>query len=413
MRKEIKTEDVVYAIKCLHYCTNLPIRYYNNDSLLFSIPEKIETANSILNLKNIPSNVIESDNKIQLIENILKEIYITIDYDGKHSIIIGPLLNEAIEPGNLTNMVRQHLIPFHQKTTMQEYYNNVLVLNKQKLHYTKILLEKLLTQTSLRDMRKEDEKEDEFMEKESHLNSYFMQKREYRQSSFIHSPYFIEQEICKTISNGDIENSKRILKEINLIPHARLASSTIRSYKNSMICSCSFMTRAAIAGGVNPDAAFTLSDAYINEIENMQTIDELENFEAKMVEGFSSQVREIKNQTYSPAVLNSIYYIDNHLCDDLSIKKIAKEVYLNPCYLSSLFHQETGLTISDWIKQKRIEESSKLVLNSNEDIADIAFFYRFCSQSYYVQCFKKIMGLTPGEYRKKTRLLKNSNYISI
>ena len=42
-----------------------------------------------------------------------------------------------------------------------------------------------------------------------------------------------------------------------------------------MICSCSYMTRAAIDGGVNQDDAFTLSDSFINEIENIQSIEEL------------------------------------------------------------------------------------------------------------------------------------------
>ena len=68
---------------------------------------------------------------------------------------------------------------------------------------------------------------------------------------------------------------------------------------------------------------------------------------------------------------------------------------------ASLVHKETGKKLSEWILEKRIIESSHLVQNTNEDIAEIAFFYKFCSQSYYVQCFKRIMGVTPGDYRKR------------
>lgn len=168
-----------------------------------------------------------------------------------------------------------------------------------------------------------------------------------------------------------------------------------------MICSCAFMTRAAIAGGVNPDEAFTLSDTYINEIERIQSLKDLQTIETTMVEGFSKRVQEIKKTTYSSAVLNTIFYIDNHLCENINTKTLAHETYLNPSYLSFLFHKETGFTISEWILRKRIEEAAYLVGHEKDSIAEIAFFYNFSSESYFVQCFKKIMGITPGEYRKK------------
>ncbi|MDO4940262.1 MAG: AraC family transcriptional regulator [Erysipelotrichaceae bacterium] len=390
-------EELIKFIKAFHNITNLPVQVFLNNECIYSIPSQILTSYKIINDKNLIPKYSRKDNKIQIVNNKLKESYFIKNID-KYSIHIGPFLREKIESGFITNMIRDNIIPFHQKTNMQDYYRKCIYLNDERIYYINKLLENSLYFTNAERINSNI---DEYHIDED--NSYFEQKSEYQEQGFIHSPYNIEQEISQTISNGNTENAKRLLKEINTIPHAKLASTTLRSYKNSMICSCAFMTRAAINGGVNPDEAFTLSDTYINKIENMSNIIELEEFETIMVESFSEKVRDVKKLAYSSAVLKVIYYIDNHIREDIDIKQIAKEVYLNPSYLSTLFHKETGSTIKDWIIKRKIQEASLLVKNSNEDLASIAFTYRFCSQSYFVQCFKKIMGITPGEYRKRNK----------
>lgn len=395
MAKNIdKTID--FTIKSFYYSTNLSIIFQTPKGIIYKYPDTIPTIESIFRSDNNPISILQHTDSIEIEQNSFFEIRIIIRLEKNKSVIVGPFLNREIESGTITNMIRNEIIPFHKKTEVTNYYNSLPLLDNEKIFFTSQLLLQLFN--SNRDVVKENIKQDD---NNSFFNElYINQKNENRKNLFLHSPYFIEQDVCKYISNGDIENSKKSLKEINLVPHAKLASSLLRSYKNSMIGSCSFMTRAAISGGVNQDEAFTLSDAFINEIENKETIEELESLELTMAETFAKQVKKAKSQNYSPSILKCIYYIDNHLCENLSINQLAKEIYLNPCYLSDLFHKETGLTISNWIKKKRIEESVHLLLNTNNTIADIAFFYCFCSQSYYIQSFKKIMGVTPNEYRQ-------------
>lgn len=203
------------------------------------------------------------------------------------------------------------------------------------------------------------------------------------------------------IANGDSANSKHILRDINRMPRAKLAGTPIRSLKNSLICSCTFMARAAISGGVKPDEAFTLSDAYIQRIEAGSTVKDLAGFEAEMIEGFTERVKSSRSNRFSATVNQAMQYIDVHLSEPLSLKDIACAVFHNPNYLSGLFKQETGETIHGYILRKRIEEAEFFVRHSSDPIADIAAFYQFCSQSHFVQCFRKATGITPGEYRRR------------
>lgn len=389
-------QNIVYACKCIYYSTNITIYAFHNEDLIYISKRLAPMSEKIIYDKYPTISVLDKNTKYQIIKNNYQENFYIVSFkDDGILIIIGPFLNEQINEGMLTNMIRKGLIPFHKRSEMSEFYKSLRILNEDQVFYTSKLIENIFDNIK---QNKEVKNIDTFNDINK-MDDFYENLKNNRIESFSHSSYANEQKISETIKIGDKENAKRILKEINLTPHAKLAVDEIRSYKNSMICSCTFMTRAAISGGVNPDQAFTLSDTYINRIENIQNLNDLENFEAIMVEGFTDLVNNIKTNKYSRSILNAINYIDKHLCEDLKIKDIAKASYLNPSYLSNLFHKETNMTISDWILNKRINEAAFSIINTNEEIADIAFFYHFCSQSYFVKCFKKIMGVTPGEYR--------------
>ena len=390
-------QNAILLAKCIHHTTNIPIALFHNSDIVFCQPKHIESCASILHDDSLIPNNQPDEHAIQHFENKFGEISLTYNLKDNYHVFIGPMIKESVSSGTLTNLVRKGEIPFHKKTALQNYYSSCPIANEEKVFYLEKLIETVFSSSNIASVSNDEQSE----EKYTGSIDFIQQKNEYRNDSFLHTPYAIEQNISRTISSGDTETAKRILVEMNIRPHAKLASTQLRSYKNSMICSCAFMTRAAIAGGVSPDDAFTLSDIYINRIENTSNMHELQNCESIMIEGFTEKVRELKERSYSPTVLNTIYYIDNHLCEDIRIKQLADEVYVNPSYLSGLFHKETGITISEWIQRKRIEEASHLVLNGNEDFSEIAVFYHFCSQSYFVQCFKKYMGVTPGEYRNK------------
>lgn len=397
-------ENIIYLSKCIYYSTDLTVYAFKNWDIIYTTNPSSLTAHKILFGEHQRLNILDRKTKYQILNNDYKENFYVISlYEHDLLVIIGPFLNEEINSGTITNMIRDNLVPFHSKTDIQEYYKTLPVFNEDKIFYTSKMIENIFDNLENPTKNNKNTKNDN-----TKLNDeYYKKVKENRMEAFSHSSYANEQKVSETIRIGDKENAKRILKEINLTPHAKLAVDTIRSYKNSMICSCTFMTRAAISGGVNPDVAFTLSDTYINNIEKIQNLNDLENYEAVMVEGFTDLVNNIKTNRYSRSILLAMNYIDAHLCDDIKIKDIAKNSYLNPSYLSNLFHKETNKTISDWILERRIKEAAFSISNTNESIADIAFFYNFCSQSYFIKCFKKVMGTTPNEYRNNTNKMKD------
>lgn len=99
-------------------------------------------------------------------------------------------------------------------------------------------------------------------------------------------------------------------------------------------------------------------------------------------------------------VINHIHkYIKDNLQEDLTLTKIANQVYLNPSYLSRFYKQYTGKKLSDYMNELKIIKAKQLLKDNKLKINEIGFQLGFKSPSYFTSFFKKMTTLTPNEYR--------------
>lgn len=102
----------------------------------------------------------------------------------------------------------------------------------------------------------------------------------------------------------------------------------------------------------------------------------------------------------STNAMNVVKYIDNHLAT-FDIDSMADYLFLNKYYLYHMFKKVTGLTINEYLLQKRIESAKFLLSSSDSPVSQIAMELGFGSFSLFSSNFRKVCGLTPREYRKK------------
>ena len=97
-------------------------------------------------------------------------------------------------------------------------------------------------------------------------------------------------------------------------------------------------------------------------------------------------------------------YISEHYADDsLGLAGLAEVAGLSAAYLSTLFKQNTGMNLSDHINRVRIDHAKeKLKENDMATIHEIAVGCGFYSDATFMRVFKKLEGITPGEYRKSS-----------
>lgn len=74
-------------------------------------------------------------------------------------------------------------------------------------------------------------------------------------------------------------------------------------------------------------------------------------------------------------------------------------MYLNHIYLGQLFKKETGLSLNDYINKVRINKAKKLLKETGAMVYEIADQVGFSDSQYFSTVFKKIVGVSPKEYR--------------
>ncbi|MBS5388643.1 MAG: helix-turn-helix transcriptional regulator [Clostridiales bacterium] len=104
---------------------------------------------------------------------------------------------------------------------------------------------------------------------------------------------------------------------------------------------------------------------------------------------------------YPPPIRIVKRYIAEHYSEDISLSDAAKIVNLSPVYLSRLFKKEEGINFLDYLNQYRIDISKNLLKDVKHNILETASLSGFGSTKYFSKIFKKTVGITPSEYRKR------------
>lgn len=97
-------------------------------------------------------------------------------------------------------------------------------------------------------------------------------------------------------------------------------------------------------------------------------------------------------------------YIQTHPEGDLRLQTLADYISLNAAYLSQLFKQETGLNLSDYITDTRMERAKYLLTTTDLKIYDVARLSGYQSPKHFMLVFKQQCGVTPGAYREQAQV---------
>ncbi|WNR42838.1 helix-turn-helix transcriptional regulator [Paenibacillus roseipurpureus] len=100
-------------------------------------------------------------------------------------------------------------------------------------------------------------------------------------------------------------------------------------------------------------------------------------------------------------------WIEAHFREEFSLQDLADCLHVSPHYLSHLFRQDTGSSITEYMIARRLREACFILDTSDIPIKDIAIQLGLSSIPYFVQLFKKHMGITPHQYR----IIKRKSFI--
>jgi AraC-like DNA-binding protein len=116
-------------------------------------------------------------------------------------------------------------------------------------------------------------------------------------------------------------------------------------------------------------------------------------------------VSDIENEDDLSLIREVESYISEFYCSDtFTVDSILKKTYTSYHRLNFLFKSIHGMTISEYIRNKRIEKSKEMIADNAKSISQIAYEIGYSSISNYILAFKKVYQITPGKYKKQMGL---------
>ena len=208
-----------------------------------------------------------------------------------------------------------------------------------------------------------------------------------------------KSELLNAIDLGNTEQVKDVLSIYfnEIIPKIHYPVDRVKSFCIEIITYCS---RYISSSDDVENAPLTDISAILIKLLKIPSLDTLNEF-------FTHQLLSIaqynfdRNSSKNDKTVELIFeIINNSYMDNLSIQKIADQVFYTPNYISTMFRNATGERITEYIARVRIDKAVEFLLNTDLKVSDIATKVGFENANYFSTVFKKLKGCYPKKYRE-------------
>ena len=218
--------------------------------------------------------------------------------------------------------------------------------------------------------------------------------------SFGKYPLRLEKLLVNAISERDETLAKELLN-ILLVNIYHYSQEDLWAMKARILELVVLLSRSAIDGGADEDEVLKLNNTYFETVQSLGTLDEINVWLNGVLENFLGYMLNFKGLKHTHTIAEVKRYIKENYSQKLAVEDISSHVYLSKSYLSRIFKEETGDSLTTYINKIRIEKSKELLTDKALSLTDISDMAGFEEQSYFTKVFKSITGDTPAKYRQK------------
>lgn len=215
--------------------------------------------------------------------------------------------------------------------------------------------------------------------------------------------YSFENDLIRAVELGHAHLEKQLLSAFSFRFFEKRSKDLLRNAKNYGIIMNTLFRKAAERGGVHPVYLDRVSSDFALKIENMSALSENAELMCEMFRTYCRLVKKYSMQGLSSTVQNTMLLIDADLSAELTSGTLAERQGLSLGYLSTLFKKETSKTLTEYIRERRMEYATYLLGTTEYQIQTVALRCGIIDVHYFSKLFKKHTGKTPMEYRSLLR----------
>ncbi|MDO4602443.1 MAG: PocR ligand-binding domain-containing protein [Eubacteriales bacterium] len=313
------------------------------------------------------------------------------------SILAGPFLMGEPDSLLLSDIGEKYSIPTAPLLEMYEEAGSLPVFEPSKVTYISRMLYYMCSGL-VTDSRAQFNLNHNKLYQQSKINeSIQMYKASPQVNSRVY-PYEKEKALITKLKTGDTEQAKALLND--LLGYVFFAEgNNLEVVKSRALELSSLLSRAAIEGGATSDSVLKVNNQFLMSLQSITDLDDLCYKLQETIDVFTDCMFNYIPSKGNEIIKKAIRYISHNFSRNLTLDEVADHVHLNPAYFSTLFKQSTGSSFKEYLNMVRIEESKRLLSNTDYSIIDISLATGFEDQSYFSKVFKKYTGLTPKQYR--------------
>jgi AraC-like DNA-binding protein/ligand-binding sensor protein len=316
----------------------------------------------------------------------------------KGCMVCGPMLLDYPDESLVDGILDHNKIPLCMREKVVKYLGNIPVVQASRVKYLSKNLY-ILTEYFMNEEKVILQERKEKNYQQSKIGEIIQEIKANNHEIAIY-PYEKEKELITKVKNGDIIGAKAILNDILGIIFFN-SGGNIEIIKARTLELCILLSRASIEGGAALDKTFVLNYEFTYKLSKINNIEDLSYWTMKVLDKFGENVFNLEQHKNANIIKRSLNYINDNYMLNITLDSVAKYVYLNTSYFSTLFKKEIGTGFADYLNRVRIEQSKQLLKNRNNSILDVALAVGFEDQSYYSKVFKKFTGITPKMYKSK------------
>lgn len=185
----------------------------------------------------------------------------------------------------------------------------------------------------------------------------------------------------------------------------RLDGILLTKMQNDLLQAIYVMLKEA---GVQAHLLFEDQESKKMTASSLLTVEDFEKWSFHILKKAGDVIQFVKSD--SSIVGQAEKYIKQNLDKGIGCEDVAREVCMNPDYLSRLFKKETGMPLQKYMNTKRVEKAKNLLVATDISVSTIAQMVGYSHFSHFSTSFKKTMNMSPMDYRKKYRKKEEEMY---
>ena len=409
----IKKDKLSDMLKAFHDCVGLPIQAIDENGNILELQGAFSPFCSRLNPFLPASDTCEELHAKAAKQSMaLGETYIFSCHANLNHIVFplihknvllgavlaGPFLMDDPDSLLISEVGRRYTVPADELLELYDDARSLPVVPPAKVTQISRLLyylfSGLISQTQQQFIANQEK-----LYQQSRINEAIQRYKISSDETETEYPYETEKELIARVKVRDAAQAKALLND--LLGYVFFsAGNDLDVIKARAIELCSLLSRAAIEGGATNNTILKMNNRFIRHIQDIRNLDDLCYSLQKTLDAFTENMFEYIPNKNHEITKKAILYISKHFSEPLTLEEVANHVHLNPAYFSTLFKQSTGSSFKEYLNMIRIEESKRLLANTDYSIIDIAIAVGFEDQSYFSRVFKKYTCLTPRQYRQ-------------